>query len=168
MSKIVVLGAGVCGLACALMLARDDHEVVVLERDSAGAPDTHDRAWTSWRRSGVTQFRFAHFLQPAGRALLEVELPDVMAALAAAGAVRFDLLDTMPPTITDRRPRPGDDRLVTLTARRPVLEQVLARLALRQAGLEVRRGVTVRGLTTEARGTMPHITGVCFDSGEES
>ena len=68
------------------------------------------------------------------------------AALAEAGGLRFDLLGIMPPTIADRAPRPGDDRFVTLTARRPVLEQVLGRAAEEQAGLDVRRGVRVARL----------------------
>ena len=53
------------------------------------------------------------------------ELPDVSAALVAAGAVRINPLDRMPPTIADRAPRPGDERFGTLHVRRPVLEQVV-------------------------------------------
>ena len=73
----------------------------------------------------------------------------------------------MPPTIADRAPRVGDERFVTITARRPVLEQVLARSAQEQTGVEVRRGLTVTGLTSRPQGAMPHITGVRLDSGEE-
>ena len=162
-----MLGAGVCGLASAMMLARDGHEVLVLESDPARVPDAPERAWWSWQRGGVTQFRLAHFLLPAGRAVLEAELPEVTASLSAAGALRFDLLDGMPPTIADRAPRVGDERFVTITARRPVLEQVLARSAQEQTGVEVRRGLTVTGLTSKPHGAMPHITGVRLDSGEE-
>ena len=167
MARIVVLGAGVCGLASAMMLARDGHDVVVLERDGARAPDTPQQAWTDWERAGITQFRLAHLLLPAGRAVLESELPETIAALTAAGAFRFDLLTGMPATITDRRPRPGDGRFVTLTARRPVLEQALAGVAEHQPGLKVRRGVTVTGVMSQPRGTTPHITGVRLESGEE-
>lgn len=166
MSRIVVLGAGVCGLASAMMLARDGHEVLVLEKDSAGAPNAPEAAWEGWQRDGVTQFRLAHFLLPAGHAMLEAELPQVTASLAAAGAARFDLLSGLPPTIADRSPRPGDERFVTVTARRPVLERALARGAIAQPGLQVRRGVTVAGLTSTRRGLTPHITGVRLDSGE--
>ena len=45
--------------------------------------------------------------------MLEAELPDVLDALAAAGAARLDWPRMMPPSITDREPRPGDERLVT-------------------------------------------------------
>jgi phytoene dehydrogenase-like protein len=37
---MIVLGGGVCGLAAGLMLARDGHEVTLLERDAAPAPDS--------------------------------------------------------------------------------------------------------------------------------
>ncbi len=66
MARIVVLGGGVCGLASGLMLARDGHEVTVLERDTAPVPESVDEAWEGWSRDGVTQFRMAHFLQPGG------------------------------------------------------------------------------------------------------
>ncbi|MBV9605267.1 MAG: FAD-dependent monooxygenase [Solirubrobacterales bacterium] len=167
MSRIVVLGAGVCGLASAMMLARDGHDVLVLERNPARVPDTPDEAWTRWERQGVTQFRLAHFLLPAGRAVLETELPETIASLSAAGAARISQMANMPPTLADRAARAGDERFVTLTARRPVLEQVVAALAQQHTGLKVRRGVAVTGVTSKSRGTTPHITGVRLDSSEE-
>jgi len=108
MARIVMLGGGVCGLASGLMLARDGHEVTVIERDAAPVPESVDEAWQGWSRDGVTQFRMAHFLQPAGRIVLEQELPDVFDGLVSAGAMRMDLLGLMPPTVADRTPRAGD------------------------------------------------------------
>jgi 2-polyprenyl-6-methoxyphenol hydroxylase-like FAD-dependent oxidoreductase len=166
MSKIIVLGAGVCGLAAGMLLAKDGHQVTMLERDSVPPPETPQEAWDGWIRSGVHQFRQAHFLLPAGRAILDHELPQLTQALAAAGGARVDLLSVMPPAITDRTPRPGDDRFLTLTARRPVLEQVFARCAQAAPGLDIRRGMTVAGLTTRETGQVPHVTGVRLDSGE--
>ena len=37
--RIVVLGAGICGLFAGLLLARDGHEVTLVERDPAPAPE---------------------------------------------------------------------------------------------------------------------------------
>jgi 2-polyprenyl-6-methoxyphenol hydroxylase-like FAD-dependent oxidoreductase len=167
MAKILVLGGGVCGLAAGLMLARDDHDVTVLERDGEPVPESAEQAWEGWSRDGVIQFRQAHLLTAGGCVTLEQALPDVRQALESAGAERFDALASLPPTLADRKPRAGDERFVTFTARRPVFEQVLARAAERQDGLEVRRGATVTELTVQAddRAT-PHVTGVRLDSGE--
>ena len=164
--KIVVLGAGISGLFSGLLLARDGHEVTLLERDPAPVPDEPAGAWEDWSREGVVQFRQPHYLQPRGRLLMEEELPDVAAALADAGGLRFDTLGIMPPTIADRAARPGDDRFVTLTARRPVLEQVLGRAAEEQAGLDVRRGVRVARLDARSVDGIAHVGGVVTESGE--
>jgi len=165
MAGIVVLGGGVCGLAAGIMLARDGHQVTVLERDEAPVPESGEEAWESWSREGVTQFRQGHLLAAGGRAVLEEAMPDVLAAFVSAGAARFDALENLPPGVTDRAPRPGDERFVTFTARRPVFEQVLASAADEQRGLEVRRGITVNELTMRAGGGTPHVTGVRVDSG---
>ena len=86
MSNVIVLGGGVCGLASGLMLARDGHRVTVLERDPSPVPESPERAWSSWERHGVAQFRQAQCMQPRGRHVLGAELPDVIDALEEAGA----------------------------------------------------------------------------------
>src|SRR5262249_10973906 len=115
MSHTIVLGGGFCGLAAAMMLARDGHRVTVLERDPAPVPDDPEAAWERWQRDGVVQFRQAHYLQPRGRAILDEELPDVLEAFKAAGAYRFSSLGA-------RARQPDDERFYTYTARRTTLE----------------------------------------------
>jgi 2-polyprenyl-6-methoxyphenol hydroxylase-like FAD-dependent oxidoreductase len=166
-SRIIVLGAGVCGLAAGMLLRRDGHEVTVLERDSEPVPNSPREAWELWTRAGVAQFRQPHYLQSRGRIVLEEELPDVVLALEAAGGLRFDPLRLMPPTIIDRSPRDGDERFKTVTARRPVLEQVLSGAADAEPGLQIHRGARVRGLVTELRNGIPHVRGVRTEAGEE-
>jgi 2-polyprenyl-6-methoxyphenol hydroxylase-like FAD-dependent oxidoreductase len=166
-SRIIVLGAGVCGLAVGMVLRRDGHEVTIFERDSEPVPSAPQEAWEHWTRAGVAQFRQPHYLQSRGRIVLEEELPDVLVALETAGGARFDPLCLMPPTVTDRSPRDGDERFKTVTARRPVLEQVLSRAAEAEPGLQIHRGVSVQGLVVHAYNGIPHVAGVRTDAGEE-
>ena len=166
MPHTIVLGGGFCGLAASIMLARDGHRVTVLERDPAPLPADSDAAWERWDREGVRQFRQAHYLQPRGCQVLDAELPDVRQALVDAGAIRYCALDSLPPTITDRAPRDGDERFVTYNARRPTLERVIARAAEAQEGVEIRRGVGVTGLETHRSGGRVHVTGVHTSTGE--
>jgi glycine/D-amino acid oxidase-like deaminating enzyme len=63
-ARITVLGAGVCGLATGMLLARDGHDVTVLERDAASVPKSPHEDWESWTRGGVAQFRQPHYLHP--------------------------------------------------------------------------------------------------------
>ena len=166
MARIIVLGGGVCGLAGGMMLARDGHEVTVLERDAAPVPESVGEAWERWSRDGVTQFRLAHFLQPGGRVVLEEALPDVFEGLVSAGAMRLDVLGLAPPNLTEGGPRAGDERFVTYTARRSTFEQVLGKAAEGEPGVEVRRGSAVKELRMQVGSGTPHVTGVRLDSGE--
>jgi 2-polyprenyl-6-methoxyphenol hydroxylase-like FAD-dependent oxidoreductase len=167
MSHTIVLGGGLCGLSAAMMLARDGHRVTVLERDPAPVPASPEAAWERWRRDGVVQFRQAHYLQPLGRIVLGAELPDVLEAFVAAGAYRFDLIaDALPPTVSDRTSREGDERFVAYTARRSTLEWVVARAAEEEPGVEIRRGVNVTALETRRTDGRVQVTAVRTDTGE--
>jgi len=167
--RILIIGGGICGLGTALLLARDGHEVTVLERDADPIPPSADAAWEHWERKGVAQFRQPHNFMPGLRLLLEAELPDVQDALGRAGAGRFDLLNPLPPFFIDRTPRPIDDKLWTLTARRPLGEWVFANAAQNARGVTIRRGVGVDGLLTgpAAIDGIPHVAGVRTSMGDE-
>jgi 2-polyprenyl-6-methoxyphenol hydroxylase-like FAD-dependent oxidoreductase len=166
MATITVLGAGLHGLTTAMLLARDGHRVTVLERDPA-APRSADQAWDGWERSGVGQFRQPHFLLPRWRAELAEGLPEVLDDLVAGGAVRVNPVLAAP---EERRgpARPDDERFAAVTARRPVLEAVLARAAVRTPGVAVRRGVAAGGFLagTPTAAGVPHVAGIRTVDGE--
>ena len=165
MGRIAILGGGVCGLASGMLLARDAHDVVVLERDAAAVPPAPDDAW-DWTRGGVAQFRQPHYLHPAARRVLDAGLPDLRDALLAAGALRFDTLLAAPPTLPRFERRPGDEQFATITARRAVLEQVFARTAAAEPRMEIRRGVAATGLAPRDRPGGPQVIGVETGAGE--
>jgi 2-polyprenyl-6-methoxyphenol hydroxylase-like FAD-dependent oxidoreductase len=162
MSRIVVCGGSVIGLATAMMLAADGHEVTVLEADSEGVPAEGPGAWEAWRRRGVAQFHQPHSLLSRFRLVCDEELPGLTDRLRAAGCLPVDYVRHMPRSIADRGSRPGDEHLVAVTGRRPVVESVVAAAAVEQRGVEVRRGVRVAGLCLGAEVVpgVPHITGV--------
>src|SRR5262250_2232591 len=99
MAKALIIGAGICGLGTSLLLARDGHEVTVLERDDRTVPGSAREAWDAWTRKGVAQFRQPHNFMPGLRELLEAELPDVQTSLRAAGAAKFDMVAVLPPSL---------------------------------------------------------------------
>jgi 2-polyprenyl-6-methoxyphenol hydroxylase-like FAD-dependent oxidoreductase len=161
MGRIVMCGAGVCGLTTAMLLAKDGHQVTVLERDPAEAPDP-STAWDDWDRRGVNQFRLAHFLLPGFRAVVERELPEVIDVLMAAGAYRFNPLGVFAEAMDP------EGRNDVVTARRPLVEAVVARVAATTPGVTIRRGVAVGGVVAEGDpGDLPRIVGVGTESGEE-
>jgi 2-polyprenyl-6-methoxyphenol hydroxylase-like FAD-dependent oxidoreductase len=165
MAQILVLGAGMCGLSTAMLLARDGHEVTVLERDPAEPPPAA-QAWQAWQRPGVNQFRFPNVMLPRWRVEVDRELPEVLHELETVGGLRMNLLTLLP--ASQRGPwRDGDHRFETVTARRPMVEAALATVAARTPGITIRRGVTVTGLLTDSSvaGTAPRVTGALLAGG---
>ena len=162
MARIVVIGGGLIGLATAVMVAKQGHDVTVLERDPDPLPETPHEAWTCWKRQGVMQFRQPHFLLPQARRVLDDELPEVIPALQNADAVSCSPLSALPATLADRALRPGDDKFRTYNARRPVLEHALATVA--DKWVETRRGGRAVGLMTSGS---RHVTGVWLHNRKE-
>jgi 2-polyprenyl-6-methoxyphenol hydroxylase-like FAD-dependent oxidoreductase len=160
--RILIIGGGICGLGSALLLARDGHDVTVLESDASPLPDSPRVCWDEWERPGVAQFRQPHNFMPGLRLLLEAELPDVQQALARAGAARFDLGHPLPPPLRDSPPHPMDEKLWTLTARRPLGEWVFADVADHEPRVTIQRGIQVSGLLSAAQAIsgVPHVAGV--------
>lgn len=160
MARIVVCGAGVVGMATAMMLAKDGHDVTVLERDAA-PPPAPGEAWEAWERRGVGQFRLPHFLLPGFRKVMDVELPEVLAALDAAGALRLNPLDPFAEAMD-----PSGDNEV-LTARRPIVEAAVAAVAESLPGVAIRRGVALAGVFTAREGPVPRVVGVRTEARED-
>ena len=168
MAKIVIVGAGVVGLGAGLLLCGDGHEVVVLERDAGAPPAGAEEIWSTWQRKGVSQFRLPHFFLARYSGLLDAELPEVMKALVAAGAVRRNPVLDAPEAL--RGPaREEDGVFECISGRRCVVEAAVASVAGRAPHLEIRRGTAVAGLITgpSAGGDVPHVAGVRLGTGEE-
>ena len=79
--RIVVIGGGVAGLGAAHFLARDGHDVTVLERDATPLPATPAEAFAHWDRRGAPQVRHSHAFLARLRNLLRDRAPDLLAAL---------------------------------------------------------------------------------------
>jgi 2-polyprenyl-6-methoxyphenol hydroxylase-like FAD-dependent oxidoreductase len=173
MAQVLVTGAGVGGLSAAMVLARDGHEVTVVERDPAPPPGDPDAAsaasaWDSWERRGVNQFRLPHFLQARWRQEAERDMPDAVVALERWGALRINLVEALPADRTGGF-RAGDEVFTAVTARRPVIEAALAAAAEATPGVTVRRGVAVAGLLAGEPRTpgVPHVVGLRTEAGDE-
>lgn len=162
------MGAGVNGLSTALLLAADGHDVTVLERDPEGPPSPAEVAWRGWERRGVNQFRMIHMFASRWRQIVDTELPEVARTLEAAGGLRANPLASIPGSFSGGW-REGDEIFEMLTGRRPVVEAVLAQVAARTPGIDIRRGVAVAGLRLgePSADGIPHVVGVRTTSGDD-
>lgn len=155
MSRIVVIGASIAGLGAAVALARQGHEVIVVEREPGDRTPSPGIAFGE-KAPVLPQRRHSHAFLALSRNTLAERAPDVLASLLDAGAHPIRFADHMPETITDRTSRPGDENLVALACRRTTFEWVLRRAAERERGISLRSGVTVMGLDTgNSPGTAP-------------
>lgn len=167
MARIVVLGAGLNGLAAAMLVARDGHAVTVLERDPAEPKGDAEELWQNWERPGVSHFRLGHIMLARWRSLMEQELPEVIDEVERLGGKRVSPIDVLPNAFTGGV-RAEDTELRAMLARRPLIEGALAAVATRTQGVLVRRGTKAEALVAGSnviRG-VPHVSGVLTDGGE--
>jgi hypothetical protein len=75
------------------------------------------------------------------------------------------LHDQLPASISDRSPRPGDDRLTMIMTRRSTFDLVLLRIAAEQPGICLRGSVRVTGLLTKPS-SPPDVFGVASTAGD--
>lgn len=164
MARVVIIGAGVAGLGAALCVARNGHDVVVVERDDTPLPEDPRGAF-QWDRHGAPQVRHSHAFLARLRNQLRDHQPDVLAALQDAGATELRFMDMLPEHM-DRTPRPGDEDLVALACRRTTFEWVLRRKVLAETGVELAHGTAVAALRgTDGDGAAPLVDGVTLADG---
>lgn len=157
--RVVVAGGGVAGLAASLAVARAGHHAVVLERDLVH-PDGSPHSAFDVKRRGIPHYFQPHAFLPRGRRLLSDWAPDILDTLLDAGADPQDV------ALKLQGPRqPGDEELVYLWVRRPVIEWALRRAAAADPAVEIRAGVRVTGLLTSENGA-PRAKGVAVDGGD--
>jgi 2-polyprenyl-6-methoxyphenol hydroxylase-like FAD-dependent oxidoreductase len=159
--SIAVVGGGMAGLLSALMLARDGHQVTVLERDDTDVPETADEAFAEWDRRGAAHARQSHAILARLRKILVERAPDVLETLLAQGATELSVERILPPDIVDREPREGDSDLVLLCCRRLTIEWVLRKAVMAESNVVWRGGVGIAGLLAEGN----QVHGVLLDDG---
>ena len=137
--RVVVIGAGIGGLATAGALARHFERVDILERDRL--------ATSVASRSGTPQDRHPHGLLAGGLRALDQIFPGFKSDLAAAGAVPVSSARE----VQFERPDVGvlpkrDFGISLLCATRPLIEQVLRRRAEALANITLRPASRVTGI----------------------
>jgi 2-polyprenyl-6-methoxyphenol hydroxylase-like FAD-dependent oxidoreductase len=159
--KLLVLGAGMGGLAMALAASRGGHEVVLVERDTDTPTDDAAGVFESWQRTGVAQFRQPHNFLGLGRRLLRDRAPDLYRSLLAAGAAEVEQFRFL----AGATPQPGDQDLATIGCRRPVFEAALRRAVEAEPAIDLRSGCRVTGLALST-GRPTHVEGAILAGGE--
>jgi 2-polyprenyl-6-methoxyphenol hydroxylase-like FAD-dependent oxidoreductase len=157
--RVVVAGGGVAGLAAGLAVARAGHETVMVERDVVD-PWAPPQAALALERRGIPHYLQPHAFLPRGRRELCDWAPDVLDALLDAGAHTQHLARKL-----RGPPQRGDEDLVYLWVRRPIIEWALRRAVVAEPGIAIRAGVRVTGLLAEDRNGARRVGGVMLDTG---
>ena len=157
--RFVIAGGGVAGLVSALGVARAGHEAVVLERDAVEPVSNPQSAFNDDRR-GIPHFYQPHAFLPRGRRVLRSLAPDVLGALMEAGAETQDVAARL-----HGERAPGDEDLVYLWVRRPIIEWALRCAAAKEPAIELRPAATITGLAL-ADERAPRAIGVAVEGHE--
>ncbi len=172
MTTTVIAGGGIAGLTMALALGGRGHRVRVLDRSEPPPDGPVVKSAELWQRPMVPQAAHDHILNALGVRMLRRYAPAVLDAALEEGARLLDLTTAAPGGSRE----PGDDDLVTLVVRRPVLDLVLHRAVTALPGVTVDHRTTVTGLLLDPSGppgpsgplgpSGHRVTGVVTDDGE--
>ena len=171
MASILIIGGGICGLGTALLLARDGHDVTVLERDADPLPDSPQAAWEQLGAQG------RRAVPPAAQ-LHARAAPDARdrAARRPGGAAARRRQQVRHGQSRCRRSSPINRRARSTTSSGPTPRG--ARPAsgcsrtprANEPRVTVRRGVQAPSCSTgaPARADVPHVVGVRTATGEDA
>lgn len=147
---VLVVGAGIAGLSCALALGPTGRQVTLVERDASPPEGDADDAFRDWKRTGVGHLRQSHAFLARLRLLLKADHPKLLEALKDFGVreVTFENMLTESQR-NDYRAEPSDLDLTLITSRRTTLELVMRRYVETLPNVSIRSGVFIRDLITE-------------------
>jgi 2-polyprenyl-6-methoxyphenol hydroxylase-like FAD-dependent oxidoreductase len=160
-TPVIVAGGSVAGLATALALGREGHDVTVVERDPLAEFADAEAAFAAERR-GAPQAHQTHGFLARLTVTLRRQFPDIWQALLDAGAESMALTRGLGP------PEVGDDDLNVLIVRRTTFEWALREAVRHEPSVEYRPSLEVTGLVGgAATGDVPHVRGARLSDGTE-
>lgn len=160
-NSVIILGAGMAGLATALALKDSGKQVLLLERDENSVVEDPSTAFENWQRTGVPQLHHTHIFLGRVRNILRDKHPELLEELYRAGLNSAGMEEVLPPgQIDGYQAERGDDDLVHLWGRRATFEYVLRQHVLRLPHVSVRWGVRIEGLIVGREGDRLRVTGV--------
>lgn len=140
---------------------------MIVERDPEPPDIAPERAFETWKRPGVPQFRHAHIFLARAHTWLRDRHPEVLAKLRDAGIVPSELSDALPDThLASYAPLPGDEDLLHLWGRRATFEYVLRRHVGALPHVRFIHSAHVEGLITESGPRSVRVSGVRLRAGD--
>ncbi len=159
--KVIIVGAGICGLCTGLALAKEGHEVTIVERDSPPPDGDPDDAFFNWNRRGAAQFRHPHAFLAVMSNLLQDSFPDLIDDFFAAGARKISFSEMLPPDLeASYVPEPGDEKMWLLMCRRATMESVFRRYTERSRNVTILSETQVVDIVTEDNAGMLNVKGL--------
>lgn len=144
MSKAVIVGAGIAGLAAAAAVAPYFEKVTILDKDTLPEGPLP--------RKGVAQDLQVHILLKGGELALEALMPGTRAALLAAGAVEVRQTEDVLIWERDEWHARRDLGHSQLMMSRPAYEHVLRRQVLTLGNVTIQDRTPIQALPSEGRG----------------
>jgi 2-polyprenyl-6-methoxyphenol hydroxylase-like FAD-dependent oxidoreductase len=168
MERVAVLGAGIAGLGAAMALARENREIILIDRDPP-PPANVETAFDTWERKGVTQLRHSHVFLGALVTLIRDRHPRLHDMLREAGARAFDFEAALPLSLRDHyQPAEADRDMVFLFSRRTTLEHVMRAYVGTLPGVRFMTSAGVRALLLDHAGPTPAVKGVVVEQEGEA